>query len=90
GRYVVLSASGDLYIRTVRTEDSLVKYSCLVTNTLNGDRQRSEAVKLQVKELSKNLAPRTTQKPVMDIHVERGNDVHMPCNIQGSPLPIFT
>uniref|UniRef100_A0A1I8N7N2 Uncharacterized protein n=1 Tax=Musca domestica TaxID=7370 RepID=A0A1I8N7N2_MUSDO len=90
GRYVVLSASGDLYIRTVRTEDSLVKYSCLVTNTLNGDRQRSEAVMLQVKELSKNLAPRTTQKPVMDIHVERGNDVHMPCNIQGSPLPIFT
>ncbi|XP_073816744.1 Down syndrome cell adhesion molecule 3 isoform X3 [Musca autumnalis] len=90
GRYVVLSASGDLYIRTVRTEDSLVKYSCLVTNTLNGDRQRSEAVMLQVKELSKNLAPRTTQKPVIDIHVERGNDVHMPCNIQGSPLPIFT
>uniref|UniRef100_A0A1A9ZZV3 Down syndrome cell adhesion molecule n=2 Tax=Glossina TaxID=44049 RepID=A0A1A9ZZV3_GLOPL len=90
GRYVVLSTSGDLYVRSVRTEDSLVKYSCLATNTLNGDRQRSDAVMLQVKELSQNLAPRTTQKPVMDIHVERGNDVHMPCNIQGNPFPIFT
>lgn len=43
-----------------------------------------------IKELSKNLAPRTTQKPVMDINVERGNDVHLPCNIQGNPFPIFT
>ncbi|ALC46292.1 Dscam3, partial [Drosophila busckii] len=90
GRYVVLAASGDLYVRTVRTEDGLVKFSCLVTNTLNGERQRSDAVVLQVKELSKNLAPRTTQKPVMEINVERGNDVHLPCNIQGNPFPIFT
>lgn len=49
GRYVVLSASGDLYVRSIRSEDALVKYSCLVSNTLNGDRQRSEAVTLQVK-----------------------------------------
>ncbi|KAH8340543.1 hypothetical protein KR059_000756, partial [Drosophila kikkawai] len=90
GRYVVLAASGDLYVRSVRTEDGLMKFSCLVTNTLNGERQRSDAVMLQVKELSKNLAPRTTQKPVMEIHVERGNDVHLPCNIQGNPFPIFT
>ncbi|KAH8382248.1 hypothetical protein KR009_002562, partial [Drosophila setifemur] len=90
GRYVVLAASGDLYVRSVRSEDSLMKFSCLVTNTLNGERQRSDAVMLQVKELSKNLAPRTTQKPVMEIHVERGNDVHLPCNIQGNPFPIFT
>ncbi|KPU80416.1 uncharacterized protein Dana_GF18608, isoform B [Drosophila ananassae] len=90
GRYVVLSASGDLYVRSVRSEDALTKFSCLVTNTLNGERQRSDAVTLQVKELSKNLAPRTTQKPVMEIHVERGNDVHLPCNIQGNPFPIFT
>ncbi|KAH8329742.1 hypothetical protein KR074_004183 [Drosophila pseudoananassae] len=90
GRYVVLSASGDLYVRSVRSEDALMKFSCLVTNTLNGERQRSDAVTLQVKELSKNLAPRTTQKPVMEIHVERGNDVHLPCNIQGNPFPIFT
>jgi len=26
----------------------------------------------------------------MEIHVERGNDVHLPCNIQGNPFPIFT
>ncbi|XP_016950327.1 cell adhesion molecule Dscam2 isoform X1 [Drosophila biarmipes] len=90
GRYVVLAASGDLYVRSVRAEDGLMKFSCLVTNTLNGERQRSDAVMLQVKELSKNLAPRTTQKPVMEIHVERGNDVHLPCNIQGNPFPIFT
>ncbi|CAD6994274.1 unnamed protein product, partial [Ceratitis capitata] len=90
GRYVVLSSHGDLYIRSVRTEDSLVKFSCLVTNTLNGEKQRSDAIMLQVKELSKNLAPRTTQKPVMEIHVERGIDVHLPCNIQGNPFPIFT
>lgn len=49
GRYVVLSASGDLYVRSIRAEDGLVKYACLVTNTLNGDRQRSEAVTLQIK-----------------------------------------
>ncbi|XP_017969064.1 Down syndrome cell adhesion molecule-like protein Dscam2 isoform X1 [Drosophila navojoa] len=90
GRYVVLAASGDLYVRSVRSEDGLVKLSCLVTNTLNGDRQRSEPVMLQVKELSKNLAPSTSQKPVMEIQVERGNDVHLPCNIQGNPFPIFT
>ncbi|XP_039965640.1 Down syndrome cell adhesion molecule-like protein Dscam2 isoform X1 [Bactrocera tryoni] len=90
GRYVVLSSYGDLYIRSVRTEDSLVKFSCLVTNTLNGEKQRSDAIMLQVKELSKNLAPRTTQKPVMEVHVERGSDVHLPCNIQGNPFPIFT
>ncbi|XP_023034507.1 Down syndrome cell adhesion molecule-like protein Dscam2 isoform X1 [Drosophila willistoni] len=90
GRYVVLAASGDLYIRSVRSEDGLMKFSCLVTNTLNGERQRSDAVTLQIKELSKNLAPRTTQKPVMEIQVERGNDVHLPCNIQGNPFPIFT
>lgn len=49
GRYVVLSASGDLYVRSVRSEDALTKFSCLVTNTLNGERQRSDAVTLQVK-----------------------------------------
>lgn len=40
-------------------------------------------------ELSKNLAPRSSQKPVMEINVERGNDVYLPCNIQGNPFPIF-
>lgn len=54
GRYVVLAASGDLYVRSVRSEDGLVKLSCLVTNTLNGDRQRSEAVMLQVKGKAKS------------------------------------
>lgn len=49
GRYVVLAASGDLYVRSVRSEDGLMKFSCLVTNTLNGERQRSDAVMLQVK-----------------------------------------
>lgn len=47
-RNMVLATSGDLYVRSVRSEDSLVKYSCLVTNTLNGDRQRSDEVMLQV------------------------------------------
>lgn len=45
---MVLATSGDFYVRSVRSEDSLVKYSCLVTNTLNGDRQRSDEVMLQV------------------------------------------
>lgn len=22
--------------------------------------------------------------------VDRGNDIHLPCNVQGNPLPIFT
>ncbi|XP_055385270.1 cell adhesion molecule Dscam2 isoform X2 [Condylostylus longicornis] len=90
GRYVVLSSSGDLYIRSVRSEDAIVKFSCLTTNTLSGERQRSDSVSLTFKELGKNMAPRTTQKPVTEIIVERGNDVHLPCNIQGNPLPVFT
>ncbi|XP_051862940.1 cell adhesion molecule Dscam2 isoform X2 [Drosophila albomicans] len=89
-RYVVLATTGDLYFRSVRSEDGHVKFNCLVTNTLNGDRQQSDDVTLQVKELNKNMAPRSSQKPVMEIEVERGNDVHLPCNIQGSPFPIFT
>lgn len=55
GRYVVLAASGELYVRSVRAEDGLVKFSCLVTNTLNGDRQRSDAVVLQVKGKMKSI-----------------------------------
>ncbi|XP_055923956.1 cell adhesion molecule Dscam2 isoform X1 [Eupeodes corollae] len=90
GRYVVLSTSGDLYIRSVRAEDGLVKFWCLTTNTLSGERQRSDSITPTIKELSKNLAPCTTQKPVLQVYIERGNDVHLPCNIQGNPFPIFT
>ncbi|KAM8702920.1 hypothetical protein ACLKA7_005290 [Drosophila subpalustris] len=89
-RYVVLATTGDLYFSSVSSEDGLVKFNCLVTNTLNGDRQRSDEVTLQVKQLNQNMAPRSSQKPVMEIEVERGHDVHLPCNIQGNPFPIFT
>ncbi|KAH8408036.1 hypothetical protein KR222_011729 [Zaprionus bogoriensis] len=90
GRHIVLAGSGDLFVRSIRFEDSLVKYSCLVTNTLNGDCQRSEEIMLQVRELNKNVAPRSSQNPVMEMNVERGNDIHLPCNIQGNPLPMFS
>ena len=49
GRYVVLSSSGDLYIRAIRSEDALMKFSCLTTNTLSGERQRSDSVSLTFK-----------------------------------------
>lgn len=108
GRYVVLATTGDLYFRTVRSEDGLLKFNCVVTNILNGERQSSDEVTLQVKrkmkywdfsihfitiiitELNKKMAPRSSQKPVMEIEVARGTDVHLPCNIQGNPFPIFT
>ncbi|KAL5284148.1 hypothetical protein ACFFRR_006432 [Megaselia abdita] len=90
GRYVVLSTFGDLYIRSVRQEDGHTKFACMTTNTLSGERQRSEAVNLNIKELSKNVSPQTSQKPVIEVTADRGSDVHLPCNIQGNPFPIFT
>lgn len=41
-------------------------------------------------ELNKNVAPQTSQKPVIEVTADRGSDVHLPCNIQGNPFPIFT
>lgn len=43
-----------------------------------------------IADMSTNMAPRTNQKPVIDMFVDRGNDIHLPCNIQGNPLPVFT
>lgn len=36
------------------------------------------------------MAPKSIQEPIMEISVERGSKIHMPCNIQGNPLPIYT
>lgn len=45
---------------------------------------------LFILEINVNMAPTTNQKPVIDMYVDRGNDIHLPCNIQGNPLPSYT
>lgn len=49
GRYVMLTTFGDLYIRSVRQEDGHTKFACMTTNTLNGERQRSDPVNLNIR-----------------------------------------
>lgn len=41
-------------------------------------------------EASPNMAPKSSQKSIVEVNVDRGSKVHLPCNIQGNPLPIFT
>ena len=41
-------------------------------------------------EAPQNMAPQSSQKSIMDISVDRGSKIHLPCNIQGNPLPIYT
>lgn len=41
-------------------------------------------------EASPNMAPKSSQKSIIEMNVDRGSKVHLPCNIQGNPLPIFT
>jgi hypothetical protein len=36
------------------------------------------------------MAPKSSQKSIVEVNVDRGSKVHLPCNIQGNPLPIFT
>jgi hypothetical protein len=36
------------------------------------------------------MAPQTNQKSILEVVVDRGSKVHLPCNIQGNPLPVFT
>lgn len=43
-----------------------------------------------ISDITTNMAPTTNQKPVLNMYVEHGNDIHLPCNIQGSPLPFYT
>lgn len=49
-----------------------------------------ESFVLFILEINVNMAPTTNQKPVIDMYVDRGNDIHLPCNIQGNPLPSYT
>ena len=41
-------------------------------------------------EAQPNLAPQTAQKSLIEFNVDRGSKIHLPCNVQGNPLPIFT
>ena len=41
-------------------------------------------------EAQPNLAPQTSQKSLIEFNVDRGSKIHLPCNVQGNPLPIFT
>uniref|UniRef100_A0A336KKP0 CSON012059 protein n=1 Tax=Culicoides sonorensis TaxID=179676 RepID=A0A336KKP0_CULSO len=41
-------------------------------------------------ELTSNMAPQTSQKSVIELNMDNSVDVHLPCNIQGNPLPVFT
>lgn len=49
GRYVVTSGTGDLYIRSVKSDDNTKKFSCQTTNILSGERKLSEPVYLSIK-----------------------------------------
>lgn len=49
GRYGVASGTGNLYIRSVRSEDSLKKFSCEILNILTGERKLSDHVFLTIK-----------------------------------------
>jgi Immunoglobulin domain len=40
-------------------------------------------------EASPNMAPKSSQKSIVEVNVDRGGKVHLPCNIQGNPLPTF-
>ncbi|KAL7024043.1 hypothetical protein ACKWTF_012881 [Chironomus riparius] len=90
GRYIVTSGNVDLCIRVVRPEDASKKFTCLTTNTLTGERKLSDVVMLSIKEAPQNMAPQSSQKSIMEISVDRGSKIHLPCNIQGNPLPIYT
>lgn len=48
GRYVMISGTGDLHIRSARPEDGLAKYSCLTLHSLTQERKRSVAAMLTV------------------------------------------
>lgn len=41
-------------------------------------------------EAPQNMAPQSSQKSIMEMSVDRGSKIHLPCNIQGSPLPVYT
>lgn len=41
-------------------------------------------------EVTSNMAPQTNQKSVIELNMDNSNDVHLPCNVQGNPLPIIT
>ncbi|XP_031617665.1 Down syndrome cell adhesion molecule-like protein Dscam2 isoform X3 [Contarinia nasturtii] len=90
GRYFMTSTIGDLYIRSVKSDDNLKKFSCQTMNKITKERKISEPVQLSAKDITTNMAPTTNQKPVLNIYVDHGNDIHLPCNIQGSPLPFYT
>lgn len=49
GRYIVMSGSNDLYIRNVRTDDAVKRFSCVTINSLTGERKISETVLLTIK-----------------------------------------
>ncbi|XP_055315179.1 cell adhesion molecule Dscam2 isoform X2 [Sitodiplosis mosellana] len=89
GRYFVTSTTGDLYIRSVKSDDNLKKFACQTFNKITRERKISEPVHLSVKDITTNMAPTTNQKPVLNMYVDHGNDIHLPCNIQGSPLPFY-
>lgn len=44
----------------------------------------------EIAEAPQNMAPQSSQKSIMEISVDRGSKIHLPCNIQGNPLPIYT
>lgn len=49
GRYIVSTANGDLYVRSVRAEDGLKRFSCMTINSLTGERKSSDSVLLSVR-----------------------------------------
>lgn len=46
---MVSSGTGDLYIRSVKSDDNTKKFSCQTTNVLSGERKLSEPVYLSIK-----------------------------------------
>lgn len=42
-----------------------------------------------ISEVTTNMAPTTNQKPVLNMYVDHGSDIHLPCSIYGNPLPVY-
>lgn len=49
GRYAVISGSGNLHVRSVRSDDGVTKFACMTINVLSGERKKSDGVFLSVK-----------------------------------------
>lgn len=41
-------------------------------------------------ETTQNVAPQSSQKSIVEVSVDRGSKVHLPCNVHAYPVPTIT